>query len=68
MDYRTLKPTNVHPTNIFRERYDFVGQTVSISYHDEQDWFYLDKQTPEEVTLIKIWDSKEDVARCEYGL
>ncbi|KAL1604780.1 hypothetical protein SLS60_004320 [Paraconiothyrium brasiliense] len=63
MDYQTMKPSEVHPTDIFRERHDFMGQTVSINYSPEQKWYYLDKQTPEEVTLIKIWDNKEDVAR-----
>jgi hypothetical protein len=68
MDYQTIKPSEVHPTNIFRERHEFIGQTVSINHAPEQKWYYLDRQMPEEVTLIKIWDNKEDVARCKAAL
>jgi hypothetical protein len=66
MDYQTLGSSEVHPTNIFRERLDFLGQTVGINYSPDQKWYYLDKQSPEEVTLIKIWDNQEDVARSQY--
>jgi len=58
-----MKPTEVHPTDIFRQRHDWIGQTVSVNYSPSQKWYYLDKQTPEEVTLIKIWDSEEGVAK-----
>jgi hypothetical protein len=67
MSYQSIKLSEVHPTNIFRERYDFVGQTIGINYSSDQKWYYLDKQTPEDVTLIKIWDNKEDVARCKQN-
>lgn len=62
MDYQTLRSCDVHPTNIFREREELVGQTVGINYAADQRWYYLHRQTPEEVTLIKIWDSQGDVA------
>lgn len=68
MDYQTVKPPEVHATNIFRERHDFIGQTVSINHSPEQKWYYLDNQTPEEVTLIKIWDNQEDLAKRERCL
>jgi hypothetical protein len=45
-----------------------MGQTVSVNHSPEQKWYYLEKQTPEEVILIKIWDNKEDVARCKNDL
>ncbi|KAF2690576.1 methyltransferase [Lentithecium fluviatile CBS 122367] len=63
MDYQTMSPTEIHPTNIYRDRHRFVGQTVSISYAPTQKWYYLKEQTPDEVTLIKIWDSKDSVAK-----
>lgn len=66
MDYRTMPPETVHPTNIFKEREEFVGQTVGVNYSPEQQWYYLEKQTPEEVTMIKIWDNKENVAKCKF--
>ncbi|KAF2014418.1 methyltransferase [Aaosphaeria arxii CBS 175.79] len=68
MDFRSMKPSEVHPTNIFRQAHDFIGQTVGINYSPEQKWYYLEKQTPEEVTLIKIWDNKDDVANmCAHS-
>ncbi|KAF2259675.1 methyltransferase [Lojkania enalia] len=63
MDYRTAKASEIHPTNIFKERYELMGQTVSVNHSPGQKWYYLDRQAMEECTLIKIWDSKEDVAR-----
>ncbi len=35
----------------------------SIRYNPAHQWWYLAQQTPEEVTLIKCYDSKTDVAR-----
>jgi hypothetical protein len=61
MDGRSLGEQHVHPTNIFKHQYDLQGQTVSITYSDEQQWYYLDHQNTNEVTFIKIWDSKDDV-------
>jgi hypothetical protein len=66
MDYQTMKQSEIHPTNIFKERNEFMGQTVGINYSPDQRWYYLHRQTPEEVTMIKIWDSKDDVAKCRY--
>lgn len=61
MDGRSLKEENTHATSLFKHRYDLQGQTVCISHSPEQRWYYLDHHKPEEVTFIKIWDSKEDV-------
>jgi hypothetical protein len=62
MDAATLSPSNVYPTTLWRNRYELRGQTVSITYDPAQQWWYLDRQTTEEVTMIKIWDSKGEVA------
>ncbi|KAI0517008.1 methyltransferase [Xylaria bambusicola] len=68
MDYRSVQHTDIHPTNIFKERYERVGQTVSINYNTGQIWYYLPDHRTDEVTIIKIWDSKEDVAKlCPHG-
>ena len=32
-------------------------------YNPNHKWYYLSNQTPEEVTLIKCFDSEEDRAR-----
>lgn len=48
------------------KQYELKGQTVSISYSEDQEWYYLDRQKTNEVTFINIWDSKEDVeAKCQ---
>ncbi|ETS77611.1 hypothetical protein PFICI_09673 [Pestalotiopsis fici W106-1] len=67
-DYRSFKDSEIHPTSIFRERFDRQGQTVSINYSDQQRWYYLDHQESHEVTFIKIWDSKDGTAKlCPHG-
>ena len=35
----------------------------SVKYNPAHKWYYLSNQTPEEVTLIKCYDSEEDRAR-----
>ena len=66
MDARTLKESDTHPTSIFKNQYELLGQTVSITNNPGQRWYYLDAQNTNEVTFIKIWDNKEDVeAKCE---
>lgn len=65
MDYQSIKDSEIHPTNIFKERSDLQGQTVSISHASDQKWYYLDKQDPTEVTFIKIWDNHEGVAKSQ---
>lgn len=69
MDYRSIQPSEIHPTNIFKERFEMQGQTVSINYSETQKWYYLRGQQTSEVTFIKIWDSKDhhDVAKRELS-
>ncbi|TCD65763.1 hypothetical protein EIP91_002248 [Steccherinum ochraceum] len=42
---------------------DREGSTFSVKYNPQHEWWYLGGQTPEEVTLIKCFDSEEDKAR-----
>ena len=37
--------------------------TFSVKYNPDHKWYYLSNQTPEEVTLIKCYDSEVDRAR-----
>ncbi|KAH8773854.1 methyltransferase [Diaporthe sp. PMI_573] len=60
MDYRSIQPSEIHPTSIFKERFEMQGQTVSINHSEAQRWYYLRGQQTTEVTFIKIWDSKDD--------
>lgn len=38
-------------------------ETYSVKYNPNHRWYYLSNQTPEEVTLIKCYDSEIDRAR-----
>ncbi|KII90542.1 hypothetical protein PLICRDRAFT_39109 [Plicaturopsis crispa FD-325 SS-3] len=42
---------------------DREGATFSVKYNPQHRWYYLSNQTPDEVTLIKCFDSDEDKAR-----
>ena len=61
-DWRTVNPDVdlVHTRYIYRDR---EGSTFSVKYNPEHHWYYLGKQTPEEVTLIKCFDMDESKAR-----
>ncbi|KAH9856791.1 hypothetical protein C2E23DRAFT_722103 [Lenzites betulinus] len=37
-----------------------VGHTFAVRYHPDHRWYYLSSQTPDEVTLIKCYDSEVD--------
>ncbi|KAK7516248.1 uncharacterized protein IWZ02DRAFT_421033 [Phyllosticta citriasiana] len=62
MDFTTIKPSNIHPVNLYRNRFELRGQTCGISHHPDQRWYYLDSQRNDEVTFIKIFDNKPFVA------
>ena len=40
-----------------------TGSTYSVRYNPKLEWYYLGGQTPDEVTLIKCYDSETDRAR-----
>jgi hypothetical protein len=42
---------------------DRRGETYGLAYNPSHRWFYVPDVQPDEVTLIKCWDSKENVAR-----
>jgi len=61
-DWRTLNVENdlVPVRFIYPDR---TGGTYSVKYSPQLTWYYLSDQTPEEVTLIKCFDSDTDKAR-----
>ncbi|KAK8157465.1 hypothetical protein IWX90DRAFT_480714 [Phyllosticta citrichinensis] len=71
MDFTTLKTSNIHPGNLYHNRFELRGQSCSISHHPDQRWYYLDSQRNDEMTFIKIWDNKPAVtgkacAHCAF--
>ena len=61
-DWRTLDPARdlVSTRHVYA---DYEGSTFSVRHVPEHRWWYLADQTPDEVILIKCFDSDERVAR-----
>ncbi|EAU87020.1 hypothetical protein CC1G_08491 [Coprinopsis cinerea okayama7 len=61
-DYRSVDPEkDALPVALIYP--DREGETYGIKYNPNHKWVYLRGMTPEELVLIKCFDSKEDVAR-----
>ncbi|KAI0822266.1 hypothetical protein BC628DRAFT_1421948 [Trametes gibbosa] len=60
-DWRTLDEKDLVPTRLIYPHRE--GGTYSVRYNPEHRWYYLADQSPEEVVLIKCYDSEEDRAR-----
>ncbi|MBV8574126.1 MAG: hypothetical protein JOZ58_03675 [Acetobacteraceae bacterium] len=39
---------------------DRVGEIYHLAYHPSQRWYYAPQMTPDEILLIKGWDSLDD--------
>lgn len=60
-DWRTLNEKDLVPVQlIYPHR---TGYTYSVRHNPDLTWYYLSDQTPDEVTLIKCYDSEADRAR-----
>lgn len=50
----------------------YVSELYKLRHRSEQKWFYLDRQMPDEVLLIKMCDSgataANRIAECEFSL
>ncbi|TBU34143.1 hypothetical protein BD311DRAFT_802527 [Dichomitus squalens] len=60
-DWRTLDHANLVPVALHYPHR--TGYTYSVRYTPGLEWYYLGGQTPDEVTLIKCFDSETDRAR-----
>ncbi|KAI0647776.1 hypothetical protein C8Q79DRAFT_999371 [Trametes meyenii] len=60
-DWRGLHEKDLVPVRYLYPNRE--GATFSVRYNPEHTWWYLAQQTPEEVTLIKCYDSETDRAR-----
>lgn len=64
-DARSVAPNDLVKTDIIRKR--FVGETCFATYNSRHEWYYISGQRPDEVAMLKIFDSDADVrAKCEY--
>ncbi|TFK90990.1 hypothetical protein K466DRAFT_483666 [Polyporus arcularius HHB13444] len=60
-DWGTLDPKDLVPIElVYPHR---TGTTFGVAYNPGLKWYFLADQTADEVTLLKIYDSREDVAR-----
>lgn len=63
-DARTVRPEDLHGTIIFgygSKNYSFhdIGiESFSVKASDEQRWYYFPRMTPDELLLIKSYDSR----------
>ncbi|KAF2471774.1 S-adenosyl-L-methionine-dependent methyltransferase [Lindgomyces ingoldianus] len=68
MDYQSVEPDAIQPCDLLRETFEKRGQTATFKHSEDQKWYYLDKQTTDEVTAIKIWDNLDGVSRiCAHA-
>ncbi len=58
-DARTVDPNDLVTCDIVRRRY--VGETYFGKYNPDQQWYYLSDMTPDDIVLVKVYDSDPDV-------
>lgn len=63
-DSRSVDPRDLVATDTIRRHY--ISETFYSLFNADQKWYYLSQQSPEEVTMLKIYDSDKDAAvRCK---
>ena len=68
MDFASNPKENVFNIDLWKRQYDDHRQSVTLTHAKEQKWWYLSNHRTDEVTFIKIWDSKQqDNAHCMCG-
>ncbi len=61
-DARSIEIQDLNPSDLVYR--DWTGETYSFAYNPRHRWYWYPSQTPDEVTLLKIYDSRsEGVAR-----
>ena len=61
-DARSIELGDLIPSDLVYR--DWTGETYSFAFNPRHRWYWYPQQTPDEVTLLKIYDSKSDgVAR-----
>ncbi|CAB3757103.1 CmcJ/NvfI family oxidoreductase [Paraburkholderia solisilvae] len=61
-DARSIAPNDLVPTDLVRE--DGGGEVYTFAFNPQHRWYYFPQMTPDEVLLLKIYDSAgDDVAR-----
>jgi hypothetical protein len=59
-DSRTVEAQDLVPSDlVYRER---VGETYSVKYNPAHQWYYAPEMRRDEALLLKIADTREDIA------
>jgi hypothetical protein len=61
-DYQTINPSKdlIYTQHIYPDR---KGSNFGLGYSEGHKWYFLSDQTPDEVILVKCYDSEEGIAR-----
>ncbi|CAF3704942.1 unnamed protein product [Rotaria sp. Silwood1] len=66
-DYRSVDvEKDVHPLTIHGAGYHSTAYTMSRNAQDAHIWYYLSKMRSDEMFVLKMFDSKTDVAQFAY--
>jgi hypothetical protein len=57
----SVRPEDLVPSDLIYP--DRVGETYNVVFNPDHRWHYLSHQRPDEVLLLKCYDSRTDVAR-----
>ena len=57
-DYHTLSFHDLVETDLVSE--DYVGETYSVKYNPDHRFYWLSKQTPDELCIFVVFDSIHD--------
>jgi hypothetical protein len=60
-DARSIAPEDLVPSDLVYP--DKVGETCSFTWNPKHSWYWFPRLRPDEALLLKIFDSREDVAR-----
>jgi hypothetical protein len=63
-DGKTVKRDDLVASDNIRSKY--IGENLFARYSPDYKWHYLSDQAPDEVTLLKIFDSADGVVKRSY--
>ena len=57
-DARTIEPKDLMASDLVYP--DWTGETYSVAFNPRHRWYWYPRQTPQEATLLKVYDSATD--------
>jgi hypothetical protein len=57
-DARTIEPKDLMASDLVYP--DWTGETYSVAFNPRHRWYWYPRQTPQEATLLKVYDSAAD--------